>query len=173
MQDTVHYHKGVILVGHGAVAKDCPRELVMHLKTLEGRRQASGAAPSVEELELDGRIRTWPRTPETDPYQAGIQALSHSLRALLTDVRFGVAYLEFCAPTLDTVIEEFIAEGVKEIVTIPSMFTPGGVHSEVDIPEILAELREQYPDVTLRYAWPVDLNIMARLLVEHLTPFLS
>jgi sirohydrochlorin cobaltochelatase len=173
MQDTVHYHKGVILVGHGAVAKDCPRELVVQLKTLEGRRQASGTAPSAEESELERRIRTWPRTPATDPYQAGIQALANSLRSLLHDVRFGVAYLEFCAPTLDAVIAEFIAAGVKEIVTIPSMLTPGGVHSEVDIPEMLAELRGRYPDITLRYAWPVDLNLMARFLAEHLTPFLS
>ena len=47
----------LVLVGHGAVAKDCPRELVRQLKALEGGRQTTGAPPTPEEKALEERIR--------------------------------------------------------------------------------------------------------------------
>ena len=71
MSDT---KKGLILVGHGGIPKDYPADLVSKMKRLEAQRRAAGQPMSVEELELDTKIRTWPRTPETDPYQAGLEA---------------------------------------------------------------------------------------------------
>lgn len=162
--------RAVILVGHGAAAKDCPRELVSRLKALEGRRMATGgpmAPMSAEERELDDKVRGWPRTPENDPYRAGLEAMASALRPLLGDARLHLAYNEFCAPTLDEAVAEAIAGGVGDITVIPSMMTPGGVHSEVEIPEILARLRGEHPAVTLRYVWPFDLTEVARLLAAH------
>ena len=40
---------GVILVGHGGIPKDCPGDLVMKLKRLEGQRRQSGQPISVED----------------------------------------------------------------------------------------------------------------------------
>ena len=57
--------RGVILVGHGGIPKGCPQELVTKLKRLEAQRRAAKLPPSREELELDTKIRQWPRTPET------------------------------------------------------------------------------------------------------------
>jgi sirohydrochlorin cobaltochelatase len=51
------------------------------------------------------------------------------------------------------------------------MFTPGGSHSEVEIPGILAQLRPQYPGVELRYAWPFDLQLVASTLAEQVKRF--
>lgn len=42
--------------------------------------------PSGEEIELDTRIRQMPRTPETDPYQSGLEAVAAQLRVNLGDV---------------------------------------------------------------------------------------
>ncbi len=53
------------------------------------------------------------------------------------------------------------------------MFTPGGSHSEVEIPEILDHLRPQYPGVELRYAWPFDLKLVANTLTEQVKRFSS
>jgi hypothetical protein len=47
------------------------------------------------------------------------------------------------------------------------MFTPGGSHSEVEIPEILDHLRPEYPEVEPRYAWPFDLKLVAHTLTEQ------
>ena len=51
------------------------------------------------------------------------------------------------------------------------MFTPDGSHSEVEIPEILEQLRKQYPDIVLHYAWPFDLLMVVKLLQEQVARF--
>ena len=159
--------RGVILVGHGGIPKGCPGELIMKLKRLEGQRRTAGTPMSAEEHELDTRIRQWPRTAETDPYQSGLEAVAAQLRIKLGDGLFAVAYNEFCAPTLEESVEELIKSGATHITVTTTMFTPGGSHSEVEIPEILDHLRPQHPGVELRYAWPFDLNLVASTLAEQ------
>ncbi len=163
--------RGVILVGHGGIPQGCPGELVTKLKRLEGQRRAAGTPMSTEEHELDTRIRQWPRTPKTDPYQAGLEAVAAQLRAKLGDVLFTVAYNEFCAPTLEESVEELIKKGATHITVATTMFTPGGSHSEIEIPEILEQLRKQYPDIALRYAWPFDLDLVAAMLATQIKQF--
>jgi sirohydrochlorin cobaltochelatase len=163
--------RGVILVGHGGIPKGCPSELVTKLKRLEGQRRAAKMPPSPEELELDTKIRQWPRTPETDPYRSGLEAVAAQLRANLGEVFFAVAYNEFCAPTLEESVKELIKKGATHITVATTMFTPGGAHSEIEIPEILDHLRPQYPKVELRYAWPFDLERVANTLAEQVKRF--
>jgi sirohydrochlorin ferrochelatase len=163
--------RGVILVGHGGIPKGCPQELIMKLKRLEGQRRAAGTPMSAEEHELGTRIRQWPRTPETDPYQSGLEAVAVRLRANLGEVLFAVAYNEFCAPTLEESVEELIKKGATHITVATTMFTPGGSHSEAEIPEILDHLQAQHPEVELHYAWPFDLQLVASMLAEQVKRF--
>ena len=163
--------KGVILVGQGGIPKGGPQELVTKLKRLEGQRRAAKMPASVEEIELDTKIRQMPRTSETDPYQSGLEAVAAQLKATLGDVLFAVAYNEFCAPTLEASVEELVQKGATHITVTTTMFTPGGSHSEVEIPEILDHLRPQYPGVELRYAWPFDLTLIASTLAEQVKRF--
>lgn len=157
----------LVLVGHGAVASDTPRELVTRLKALEGARRARGEPVGVEEADLDRRIRSWPRTAATDPYRAGLELLAAELTPLLPGVRVSVAYNEFCAPTVEEAVEGLLEGGARTIVVVPSMLTPGGVHAEVEIPETLARLRAAHPETTIRYAWPFDLSRVARVLAAQ------
>lgn len=163
--------RGVILVGHGGIPKDCPQELVTRLKRLEAQRRAAKLPRSQEEIELDGKIRSWPRTAETEPYQAGLEAVAARVRAQLDGVLFAVAYNEFCAPTLEESVEGLIKQGATHITVTTTMFTPGGSHSEVEIPEILDHLKPKHPGIELRYAWPFDLNLVANTLAEQITRF--
>ncbi len=163
--------RGVILICHGGIPKDYPGDLVTKLKRLEGQRKAAGASMSKEEHELDQKIRLWPRTPETEPYQAGLDSLAAHLQPLLDSTHFSTAYNEFCTPTLSEAIEQQIANGAKDITVVSTMFTPGGSHSEFEIPQEMAELRQKHPDVTLTYAWPFDLGKVAEMLSEHLKQF--
>jgi sirohydrochlorin cobaltochelatase len=48
------------------------------------------------------------------------------------------------------------------------MFTPGGVHSEIEIPQTLQTIRQRYPNVILEYAWPFDIEYVADFLIGHL-----
>lgn len=163
--------RGVVLVGHGGIPKDCPQDLVTRLKRLEAQRKAAKQPPSQEEIDLDRRIRRWPRTAATDPYQSGLVAVADALRPHLDGLLFAIAYNEFCAPTVEEAVEDLIAQGATQITVATTMFTPGGSHSEVEIPEILDQLRSRHPGVELRYAWPFDLHLVARTLAEQLQRF--
>ena len=167
----INTHHGVVLVGHGGIPKDYPQDLVTKLKRLEAQRRATGSAMSQEELELDNKIRTWPRTAKTDPYQAGLEALAAQVKPLLNGAQFALAYNEFCGPTLSEAVEDLIGKGATSITVVSTMFTPGGSHSEFEIPEELQELRARHPGVNLNYAWPYDLGQVARMLLDHIQKF--
>ena len=161
----------IVLVGHGGVPKDCPHGLVRTLKQLEAQRRAAGTPMSPEERELDQKIRRWPRTQETDPYKEGLEVLAAQLRPLLNGDRLAIAYNEFCAPTLEEAVEELIKEGTRDITVVSSMFTAGGSHAEIEIPETVDRLKRAHPDVAIRYAWPFDRQLVAGMLAKHLEQF--
>ncbi len=163
--------KGIILVGHGGIPKDYPTELVSKLKRLEAQRRAAKQPMSAEELELDTKIRTWPRTPESDPYQAGLEALGAQMKPMINGALFSLAYNEFCGPTLQEAVKNLIQQGAESITIVSTMFTPGGSHSEYEIPEEMAELRQKHPDIQIQYAWPYDLNQVSKMLIEHIDRF--
>ena len=163
--------RGVVLVGHGGIPKDYPRELVTKLRGLEAKRRAAGGPPTPEEMELDAKLRRWPRTPKTDPYQAGLESLAARLKASLNGALFAIAYNEFCAPTVEEAVETLIAGGATAITIVPSMLTPGGSHSELEIPETLQRLRDKHPTIELRYAWPFDPGQVAAMLAGQVQRF--
>jgi len=163
--------RAIVLVGHGGVPKDCPHDLVRKLKQLEAQRRAAGKPMSKEEKELDQKIRRWPRTPQTDPYKEGLESLAAQLRPLLKRDRLAIAYNEFCEPTLEEAVEELIKEGTWDITVVSSMFTAGGSHAEIEIPETVEKLKQAHPTVIIRYAWPFDKSLVAGMLATHLAQF--
>lgn len=165
--------RAVVLVGHGGVPRDYPRERLTQLRGLEAKRRVTKAPPCPEEVALETELRQWPRTPATDPYQAGLKSLAAHLRPLLEPARLVLAYNEFCAPTLAEAVRALAAEGVTDIVAVPSMFTPGGVHAEIDIPETIDASRAELPHLSVRYAWPFGQEHLASFFVEHLRRFES
>ena len=117
--------RAVVLVGHGGVPRDYPRERLTQLRGLEAGRRLTKAPSSPQEVALETELRQWPRTPATDPYQAGLKSLAAHLRPLLEPARLVLAYNEFCAPTVAEAVRALATEGVTDIVAVPSMFTPG------------------------------------------------
>ena len=160
--------RAIVLVGHGGIPKDCPSELVTKLKRLEAQRRAAGMPISTEEHELDNKIRRWPRTAATDPYRVGLEAIAAALRPQLNGALFALAYNEFCAPTLEEAVEDLIEQGATSITVLTTMFTPGGSHSEIEIPEILDHLKKQNPGVKLHYVWPYNLELVAGMLLGQM-----
>jgi sirohydrochlorin ferrochelatase len=163
--------KAVILVGHGGLPKDCPREIIQQFKQLERESKATGQPASPKERDLDQRIREWPRSPENDPYKAGLEKLAERLEPLLEGALLVLAYNEFCAPTIEDAVAELAKREINRITVVPTMLTPGGSHSEIEIPEILDDLRARHPALEIRYAWPTNLDLMAGMLADHLKNF--
>ena len=160
--------EAIILVGHGGLPSDAPGELVSELKRLEGARRARGE-PEMEEreAELDRKIREWPRTPESDPYKGGLEAILAEIRPLLGGRRVIEAYNEFCEPSVEDAIAGLAAEGATHITLLTTMFTRGGSHAEFEIPELVEHSQGKYPDITFHYVWPFDLSRVAEFLTAH------
>ena len=160
--------EAIILVGHGGLPSDAPGDLVSELKQLEGRRRARGEPEMCErEAELDGKLRNWPRTRESDPYKWGLESVLGELRPRLGGRRVVEAYNEFCAPSVEDAIAALVEEGANHITLLTTMFTRGGSHAEFEIPEIVEFSREKYPDVEFHYVWPFDLDRVADFLASH------
>ena len=160
----------VVLIGHGAPATDCPPRLVGELMSLEWRHpQAAEGHQHLEgrAAELDAQIRRWPRHAGNDPYKAGLEQLGEALRRLLPTDLFAIGYNEFCHPSIAEALEEMIRSGATRLLVLPTMLTPGGVHSEKDIPRELAIVQRAHPGVTIDYLWPFDLHQVATLLAAH------
>jgi sirohydrochlorin cobaltochelatase len=159
---------GVVLIGHGSPALDCPPQLIGELMSLEWRADHDGEAIMRRAGELDAAIRNWPRRADNDPYKRGLEQLADALRPLLPTDRFAIGYNEFCRPSIADAIEQVIGAGASRVLVIPTMLTPGGVHSEVDIPRALEVARQAHPAVAIEYVWPFDLKAVAVLLASHL-----
>ena len=161
----------VVLIGHGAPALDCPPRLIGELMGLQwgpgsgghGHHHLEGRA-----AELDMTIRSWPRTPQNDPYKVGLEQVAAALRLLLPTELFAIGYNEFCRPTIAEAVEQVLAQGATRILVIPSMLTPGGVHSEIDIPKTLDHLRQAHRHARIEYVWPFEPGEVAQLLASRL-----
>jgi sirohydrochlorin cobaltochelatase len=164
------HKEAVILIGHGGTASDVPRPAIAELKRLEAERQARNeAAMSAREAELDKLVREWPRTPETDPYKAGVEAIAAALAPKLGGRKLVTAYNEFCAPSVEDAIDGLVKEGFTRIGLISTMFTRGGVHAETEIPGIVLAVRKKHPGVVVEYAWPFDAGVIADFLAGQLS----
>lgn len=162
---------GVVLVGHGGLPSDFPEGLVSKLKRLESARRKNNLPVTEEEIEIDTKIRNWPRTKETDHYQAGLEAVARNFHSTLGDCDLELAYNEFCAPTIKDAVERLISKNHTDIMIISTMFTPGGSHAELEIPEEVEELNKLHPEVVIEYAWPFDLSHVAEFLAGHISTF--
>lgn len=157
------------MIGHGGTAADTPRPLIAELKRLEGERQGRREATmSAREAELDGQVRAWPRTPETDPYKYGVEEIAQALAPKLGGRKLVVAYNEFCAPSVEAAIEGLVKEGFTRIGLISTMFTRGGVHAEFEIPGLVLSETKKHPGVVIEYAWPFDAGVIADFLAAQL-----
>jgi sirohydrochlorin cobaltochelatase len=161
----------IVLIAHGSPPNDFPPRETAELFAVHGRlTAASGAERAGLEFrhhELDTKMRTWPRTPQNDPFWAASIELGQALaRTSGRDVL--VAFNEFCAPGIDETLDRAVAEGATSILVTTPMLTPGGEHAEQDIPRALGEARTRHPGVSIRYIWPFPVERVAAFLAENL-----
>jgi len=163
--------KAVILIGHGGLPSDIPKEIVENFMKVHKARVRSGTPITSKEIELDSTIRNWERTPESDPYKSGLEKLASHLAPKLEGFVLKTAYNEFCYPSIEQAAHELVNEGFTEVILITTMITPGGSHSETEIPEEVEALSLKYPNVNFQYAWPYDLDAFSVLLSDHINNF--
>ncbi len=163
--------EAVILVGHGGLPSDIPPKVVENFMKLHKQRVRANTPATIQEKDLESVIRNWKRTSETDPYKAGLEKLADQLRPRLEGMVLKTAYNEFCYPSIEEAADELAAEGISKVILVTTMLTPGGSHSEKEIPQEMNDLVKKYPNVEFIYAWPFDLGVFADLLSNHIYSF--
>jgi sirohydrochlorin cobaltochelatase len=78
---------------------------------------------------------------------------AHDLGAHLS-VTVQPCFLELAEPSIMEGIHLCIAEGARRIAVLPLFLGPAG-HQKNDVPVLLTQAREQYPDAEFRYGTPI------------------
>jgi len=165
--------QAVILIGHGGLPNDIPKEVVEDFMKIHKQRIRRGTPINSEEKDLETTIRNWERTPESDPYKVGLEKLADHLAPRLDGYILKTAYNEFCFPSIEQAADHLAEENITKVILITTMINPGGSHSEREIPEEVEALRLKYPKMDFQYAWPYDLDLFSNLLSDHIINFLK
>ena len=115
------YMPVIILAMHGAPPTDFPSKETIELFNLHARLEHADEQENKTMLErykhLDAKIRSWPRTPENDPFHAGSVEIADRLREA-TQQEVIVGFNEFCAPSLDEAFERAMTHSPSKIIVI-------------------------------------------------------
>lgn len=152
----------LLLVGHGGPATDFPK--LGEYFRLHGKN-------SEEAHKIEEEMARWPRTEENDAYWAGFMQVVRAVEATQAFASVQIAFNEMCAPTVEEGLEELARRNPKTIVVTSIMITPGGVHSEKDIPLSISNFREKHPEIEVVYAWPYDPRMISSFLIDHVKKF--
>ncbi|MGK9369245.1 sirohydrochlorin chelatase [Melioribacter sp. Ez-97] len=83
------------------------------------------------------------------------------------------AFNEMCAPTVGEALKKASEEKPDLILVTSIMFTPGGGHSEKDIPAAIEMFQEEHPEIKIEYAWPYSQEALADFINSHLLRFID
>lgn len=155
----------VVIVGHGAPAKDFPK-LAEYFKLYDHNLE--------EAEELENELRNWPRNKDNDPYWAGFTKVIKVLKEKYKNNYLSIHYAfnEMCAPTVLEALKNALANNPDIIIVTSIMFTPGGDHSEKDIPASIEIFQEEHPNIKVIYAWPYSEYALADFINRQLTKFI-
>jgi sirohydrochlorin cobaltochelatase len=162
---------GVVVVGHGQLPSDLPREASAKYLMLKFKHSRSAEEENLYR-ELEELVLNWPRDEKNDPYYISLQRLAEEVARLGGFSEVWFAFNEFCRPTLAEALEEACRSSVDVVAVVTTMTTPGGEHSEEEIPALIEEARREWRKPVI-YAWPFDPGQIARLLVENVNTHLS
>jgi len=148
----------IVLAMHGAPPLDFPEPELAEFHALHARLAHAGrSGPAAAErrfLELEAKLRSWPRTSRNDPFFAGSQDLAVELRKS-SGRKVVLGFNEYCAPSLDEALDRAAGQGAQKIVVVTPMMTRGGGHAERDIPDAVERARARHPKEKFVYVWPV------------------
>ena len=165
----------IILVAHGVPPTDFPREETGEFFGISSRIRRAGPeeAKTLRERQrvLEEKMRNWPRTPENDPFYFATRELADRLAAGL-GLDVGLAFNEFCAPDIETALDDAVAAGAGKVIVATTMMTRGGGHSESEIKAAIDAAGKRHPDADIIYAWPYETDEVASFLASHVRRFL-
>jgi sirohydrochlorin cobaltochelatase len=99
-----------------------------------------------------------------------IQAVAERIRATSPSTTVTCAYLELTEPSLATASAVLIKDGVDHITILP-MFLGVGRHAREDLPALIAEVKQNHPEVAFQAQPaigenPTVLDLLAKIALE-------
>ena len=166
----------ILLVMHGIPPNDFPVEERNEFFSLSGKlRHARGEELNTlleRQKALETKMRNWPRTIENDPFHTASFELAGYLSEITGD-HVIVAFNEFCAPDVQTALEQAINNNPGRVVVVSTMMTKGGGHAEVEIGEYVEKAKNENSKVEIIYAWPYASRDVAGFISQHIMNFTS
>lgn len=165
----------LILTMHGIPPKDFPRREIgeyfgLHTQ-MENSPQRMDEAARQRYAELNHKMRSFPRTPENDPFYFSSQEMA-KLLAAETGLETLFCFNEFCNPSLADAVGAAVASGAERVLVLTPMMTRGGEHAEKDIPDELKALQQSFPAIEFIYAWPFDSTEITHFLAGQVKRFI-
>lgn len=169
--------RSIVLIMHGMTPKDYPRQDKKEYMSLRAKQHDAHSASGflhdrIKLEEMEQKIRRWPRTKANDPFHAAALRISKDLEKI-SKLRVFVGFNEFCAPSAQEALEQAALSGAQEVIVTTPMLTPGGHHSEEEIPEIISNMRERHPKTQFIYSWPFKELAIAQFLHQNIKGFLN
>lgn len=101
-----------------------------------------------------------------------IEAVAAQTAALSPDTPVACAYLELSTPDLATAVAGLVERQVRAVRIVP-LFLGVGRHAREDLPVLVAQLRQTYPEVTFTLNKAVGedsrlVQLLAQIAVENL-----
>lgn len=98
--------------------------------------------------------------------------LQQLTQAQRPDITVSLAFLELMEPRLPELVKQLVQDGCKEVTVVPIFFGQGG-HVLRDLPVMVDQLKQDYPDVDIKSVAAVGenadvLNAIARYCVSSL-----
>jgi sirohydrochlorin cobaltochelatase len=166
----------IVLIMHGMTPKDYPSKDKQEYMSLRSRQHSHSFswAPQdrLKHQEMEQKIRRWPRTKANDPFHSAALRIARDLQRV-SKLKVFVGFNEFCAPSADEALELAVQSGAQEVIVTTPMLTPGGHHSEEEIPEIISGMRARYPKTQFIYSWPFKEAAIAKFLHQNIKGFLN
>ena len=110
-----------------------------------------------------------------DPlWRLPIEAVARRMQELQPGAPVQCAYLELTTPDLATAADTLVAQGCRSITVLP-MFLGTGRHAREDLPRMVEELSQAFPQMRLHLSPPIGEDermtaLMARIAAEALVP---
>lgn len=111
-----------------------------------------------------------------DPqWRVPFERLRGTVQRQLPLVQVRLAFLELMVPDLTELVQQLALDGCRHIMVVPIFLGQGG-HVRRDLPALLTQLRQDYPQLELQVADAIGestlvLNAIAKYCVATLDPF--
>lgn len=164
--------KVVILIGHGDIPSDFPKEKLKEYFRLRSLYRIGSLNEKEKKyfLELEKELKKWKRNKSNDHHYFKLKKLSRFLKKEL-NINVDFAFNEFCYPDIKEKFEN-IKHKYDEFYFLSTLIF-GGKHSDIEIKEKIVNLKKENPDKKIFYISSFKEDLLKEFFVKIIKEFIN